>query len=178
MKKGLITLLIIILLAGCGALGYYAYTIREENKEVKKINKETNEKVKELEKQLKNKEQKSTKNDSIFGYYKTGTIANSEKVDGDCIKGSREIYLSESGTFKSIYSTGCDGATQSGTYTQKGNNITLICDANSSQCPEGTKIEYILNNDETLTESPLNTDKTVTGIYKKVDTNQLELLNK
>ena len=178
MKKGLIILLAFILLVGCGALGYYSYTIREENKEIKKINNETKEKVKELENQLKNKEQEETKNDSIAGYYKTGIIANSEKVDDNCIKGSREIYLSETGTFKSAYSTGCDGATQSGTYTQEENNITLICDANSSQCPEGTKIEYTLNNDGTLTESPSNTDKTVTGIYKKVDTNQLELLNK
>ena len=178
MKKLLVTILIIILLAGCGALGYYAYTIKKENKEIKEVNKEIKAKVKELEKQLINKEQDSAKNDSIAGYYKTGTIANSEKVDDNCIKGSREIYLSETGTFKSAYSTGCDGATQSGTYTLKGNNITLICDANSSQCPEGTKIEYILNSDGTLTESPLNTDKTVTGIYKKVNVNQLELLNK
>ena len=178
MKKGLITLLIILLFAVCGVLGYYTYTIREENKEIKKLNKETNERVKELEKQIKNKEQESKASKSIFGYYKTGTIANSEKVDDNCIKGSREIYLSENGTFKSAYSTGCDGATQSGTYTQKENNIILICDANSSQCPEGTKIEYIINNDGTLAESPSNTDKTVTGIYKKVNISQLELLNK
>ena len=178
MKKALITLLIIILLVCCGVLGYYAYTIRKDNKEIKKLNKETNEKVKELEKQINNKELESKATKSVFGYYKTGTIANSEKVDDNCIKGSREIYLSENGTFKSTYSTGCDGATQSGTYTQKGNNIILICDANSSQCPEGTKIEYIINNDGTLTESPSNTDKTVTGIYKKVNISQLELLNK
>ena len=113
---------------------------------------------------------------NIAGYYKAGSMINSEKIDENCVKGTREIVLLNNGTFKSAYSSGCDGAKQSGTYKKENNKIILTCDNNSEQCPEGTTKEYILNNDESLSDSPTNNDNTSIGIYKKVNYNQLELL--
>ena len=117
---------------------------------------------------------------TVVGYYKAGSLAGSEKTEGsNCVTpGTREINLLSDGTFISKYSSGCDSAKQEGTYTINGNKISLVCNANSEQCPEGTITEYILNEDGTLSDSDTNNDNTVIGTYAKTQYDQLELLNK
>ena len=141
-SKGKTVVIVILVLAVLGLGGYIVYDkfIEEKNTElnVKKEIKEEKDNV------IDNKS-----NVNIIGYYKSGTLSI-PKTDCDENNKTREIALLENGKFKSAYALGCGGADQSGTYTYANNVVTLVCDDNSSQCPEGTTIKYTVNEDGSL----------------------------
>lgn len=167
-----IVLIVLVLCLG-GFVLFRDYSIKNE------FDKLTS-KVDSLEKKIQKSEKISSLDNKtdIFGYYKAGKLSTPRVAceQGDEEEETREILLLKNWTFKSVYASSCDGAEQSGTFSYENGKIVLVCDANSSQCPEGTTIEFSVNEDGTLSGGQYPSDFNSLNIYNKVMKDELQIL--
>ncbi len=182
--KNFIIVILVLAVLGLGGFIIYDKTIAKDNyqKQIKELKDELNKAKQENTNNLTTSKEKTN---SIVGYYKTGKLSTPRKECMNGVEDTEELQLLENGTFKRAYQSTCDSARQTGKYTYSSQKLVLTCDSNSEQCPEGTNINYTVNNDGTLTisdeegwfvreEGDTATSKTLT----RVTENDLQVLTK